>query len=119
MRIYRYILALIVALPINTIACAESGDQADPEVTVWSQAFAAWVDVSHNITCPELKPRIDALTTRLGSVQDAFMSKHPNYVFPPSISARSPFVDCANGTRLIVRAEALAGEAERIVGRER
>ena len=115
MRVLASPFAVLAALA--WIGAAQASDDRDAEVNAWSTAFAAWVDVSRNIACPSLKPRIDRLTKRLGDIQDVFVARHPDHVFPPMIFASRPFIDCDDGAPLITRAETLAGQVETMVKR--
>ena len=108
----RWITLLLVAILFSGSGSAFADEKSDAEVDAWSSAYASWIDVSHNIACPALKPRVDALTKRLGDVQDAFVARYPSYVFPPMIFATRPFIDCEAGTQLVTRAESRAVQIE-------
>ena len=110
-------LTVAIAAALSQAEPVQLVESSDAEVRAWSNAFAAWVDVSRNIACSSLKPRIDNLTSRLDKVQDAFVLRHPDYVFPPAVYAARPFVGCSYGTPMVARAEALAGQVEDMVKR--
>jgi hypothetical protein len=103
------------AAAITLVGPPQPSEADDAEVRAWSAAFAAWVDVSRNIACPHLKPRIEMLTGRLQKLQDAFVARHPDYVFPPLVYAAQPFIGCDDGTPMVTRAETLAGQVENMV----
>ena len=115
MRQWLLLIAVAAMCCSSASGLAFASDETDAEVKAWSDAFASWVDVSHNIACPALQPRIDGLTKHLGDVPDVFLARHPDYVFPPMIYATRPFVDCGSGATLLAKAEARATLVDKMV----